>query len=71
VTEVHITQVAHRSRRMGVLREKELLERAKTYRDMANQARDPRLQLDFFERAERYETAVMALRRAQPARAAS
>lgn len=66
-----MSQVPHRSRRTGVLREKELLERAKTYRDMAKQARDARLQLEFVERAERYETAVAALRRAQAARAAS
>jgi hypothetical protein len=43
--------------------ERELVEMADTYRDMAQQAKDPRFKLDFAERAERYETALWAVRR--------
>jgi len=51
-----------------VLREQEMAERAETYREMADQAIDARLRLEFAERAERYETAVWAIKHAKAAR---
>jgi len=56
-----------------MVREQELIDMAETYREMARQAIDPRLQLEFAERAERYETALWAVRRGQrrPARSRS
>jgi hypothetical protein len=46
-----------------MLQEQELIAMAETYREMARKAKDPRLQLEFAERAERYETVVWAVRR--------
>lgn len=48
-----------------MLSERELVEMADTYRDMAKQARDARFKIEFAERAQRYETVVSAVRRAK------
>jgi hypothetical protein len=45
------------------LREEELAGMATVYRDMARRARDVRLAIEFMDRAERYETAVWAVKR--------
>ncbi len=48
-----------------MLKEEELIRMAGVYREMQEKARDPRLQLEFADRAERYETAIWALQRAK------
>ena len=48
-----------------MLREEELIRMAGVYREMQDKARDPRLRLEFGDRAERYETALWALQRAK------
>jgi hypothetical protein len=48
-----------------MVREEELIRMASVYREMQEKARDPRLRLEFADRAERYETAVWALQRAK------
>jgi hypothetical protein len=48
-----------------MLREEELTRMAEMYRQMQEKARDPRLRLEFADRAERYETAIWALQRAK------
>jgi hypothetical protein len=50
-----------------MMREQELLDMAETYREMAEQALDPQLRLDFLERAARYETVVWAVKRGKTA----
>ena len=45
------------------MHEADILERAETYRKMARKAIDPRLRIEFTERAERYELVAHALRR--------
>ena len=48
-----------------MLKEEELIRMAGVYREMQEKARDPRLRLEFADRAERYETAIWALQRAK------
>jgi hypothetical protein len=49
----------------SMLKEKELIRMAEVYREMQEKAKDPRLRLEFADRAERYETAIWALQRAK------
>lgn len=49
----------------SMLKEEELIRMAGVYREMQEKARDPRLQLEFADRAERYEMAIWALQRAK------
>lgn len=49
----------------SMLKEEELTRMAGVYREMQEKARDPRLRLEFADRAERYETAISALQRAK------
>jgi hypothetical protein len=51
-----------------VLCERDLAKMAETFREMAGSARDLRTQLEFAERAERYEIALSAMKRAKAAR---
>jgi len=44
------------------LRKEELVEVADIYREMAKEARDVQLRLEFEERAERYETVARAVK---------
>ena len=48
-----------------MLRAEALLAMAETYRDMASEAIDTRLKIEFAKRADRYETVVWALKRAK------
>jgi hypothetical protein len=49
----------------SMLKQEELIRMAEVYREMQDKARDPRLRLEFADRAERYETAILALQRAK------
>jgi hypothetical protein len=53
------------------LSEKELSKMAGVYRSMATQARDPRLTVEFNERAEKFETAAWAVQRVRKTGGAS
>jgi hypothetical protein len=46
-----------------MLHEQQLLEMAETYRDMAKTALAPDLRVEFTERAERYETVALTVKR--------
>ena len=51
--------------------EKELTKMAGVYRTMAARALDPRVTMEFNERAEKYETAAWAVQRVRKTREAS
>ena len=53
------------------LSEKELSKMAGVYRAMATQAQDPRLTIEFNNRAEKYETAAWAVQRVRKTDGAS